>query len=348
MNLKKNASSIIFALYICLIAASCQRSTDIPGNTNPPPPPPPTGELLPPPIPPAGKLYVGAFCNQLQDIDNPRDPVQMAASVFALERDLGHPLSIITHYYSANTTVNDTVLASDAKYGRIPIITLTSGGDADGTLAGERDAMFIERAKDFKKYGKPVFLRYFTAMNRPGINGRHDKDLGYVAGQSPEIDSLRADKYVKLWRYVHAIFKAQGATNVAWVWSVGDEKSKWDDYAKPYYPGNDYVDWIGLNGYNQHDDTDAKFTERFAPFFNYWLAQTGKPLMMTETGGPTNTQSQANWLNEAHANIQARIPGLKALNYFNSIGSLNNFFLTGNGLQAFINMANDPAFSYRP
>lgn len=334
-------NSLFLVFFLIISLCGCTKNTDENTSQNP-------TTLSQPSIPPAGKLYVGAFCNQLQNPDNPRDPAQMAASVIALEKDLGHSLAIITHYYSANSTIESDELAADAKNGRIPIITLTSGGDADATLAGERDEMFRERAREFKKFGKPIFLRYFTAMNRPGINGRHDKDLGYVVGASPETDALRAAKYVKLWRYVYDIFKSEGATNVAWVWSVGDEKSKWDDFAKPYYPGNDYVDWIGLNGYNQHEDTDAIFTERFAPFFNYWLQQTGKPEMMTETGGPTNTQSQANWLNEAHANIQATIPGLKALNYFNSIGSLNNFFLTGNGLQAFINMANDPHFSWRP
>lgn len=346
MKGKKVRVYTLFILVVGFLLVGCSKSTTDPGSSNPPPPPVTT--LTPPPIPPPGKLYVGAFCNQLQDTSNPRDFDGMAASVLALERDLGHPLAIVTHYYSTNTSLNDTVLASDAAHGRIPIITLTSGGDADATLAGERDSMFIARAKDLKNYGKPVFLRYFTAVNRPGINGRHDKDLGYAVGQSPLTDSLRAAKYVALWRYVHRIFKAQGATNIAWVWSVGDEKNKWTDYAKPYYPGDDYVDWIGLNGYNQHEDTDAKLTDRLAPFFNYWLGQTNKPQMITETGGPTNTQSQANWINEGHANIQAKIPGLRALNYFNSIGSLNNFFLTGEGLKAFVNMANDPNFSYRP
>lgn len=338
------SSLIVFMVYAMLF--SCKKNGGSPRIIDQPP-----VTTLAPPLPPSGKLYVGAFCNQLQDTTDPRNPTGMAVSVLAMERELGHPLAIITHYYNTTTSLNDTVLASDAKNGRIPIITLTSGGDANTTLAGKRDSIFIARAKDFKNFGKPIFIRYFTAMNRPGVGDRHNKDLGYDLGKSPPEDSLRAAKYVELWRYVYNIFKAQGATNVAWVWSVGDEKEEWtDDYAEAYYPGNEYVDWIGLNGYNQHDNPKAgPFTVRFAPFFNFWWNKTAKPEMMTESGSPTNTQSQVNWLTEAHANIQAKIPGLKAFNYFNSIGSSgHNFFLSGDGLAAYVKMANDPNFSFRP
>lgn len=334
---------MLFFFIAMALVAGCRKDTGNSGSQEPPP----TGVLFPPPIPPTGKLYVGAFCNQLQDTSNPRDNGLMALAVQDMENRLGHPLAIITHYYSFYTPLYDTVLASDAAHGRIPIITLTSGGNADQILAHERDSVIIAQAQNLIKFGKPVFLRYFSEMNRPGVNGRHDKDLGYVAGESPQTDSLRAAKYIALWRYVHDIFKAQHATNVAWVWSASDAGTKMVDFAKPYYPGDDYVDWIALNGYNEHAESNAQFTIRFAPFFNYWLSHN-KPEMMTETGSPTNTQAQVNWINLAHSNIQSQIPGLKAYNYFNSIGPLNNFILTGDGLNAFINMANDPHFSYRP
>lgn len=288
---------------------------------------------------------MGAFCNQLQDPNNPRDPSNQASAVVDMENRLGHHLSIITHYYSFYTPLDDAVLASDKANNRIPIITLTSGGNADAILSHIRDSVIIAQAQNLVKFGKPIFLRYFSEMNRHGINDNHDKDLGYVANESPEIEKLRGEKYIALWRYVHDIFKAHHATNVAWVWSPSDAGGKIVDYAKNYYPGDDYVDWIALNGYNEHAEKVTSFTQKYADYFNYWFSHN-KPEMMTETGSPTNMQAQVNWITLAHQNIQTQIPGLKAFNYFNSIGPLNNFILTGEGLNAFINMANDPDFSY--
>lgn len=311
--------------------------------------------LGPPPIPPGNLLYVGAFCNQLQDSLDPRNPDAQAAAILALERDLGHPLPIVTHYYNHRTSLTNDVLAADAAHGRIPIITLTSGGPADSTLAGKNDSIFRLRARELKAFGKPVFLRYFTAMNKNGDGNRHSKDLnGIMVGVN---EPARGALYIELWRYVRNLFLAEGATNVAWVWSVGDQKDEWKTgpypYASVYYPGDDYVDWIGINAYQQREVDDyTPFIQRIKPFHDYWWERTNqtKPLLITETGAPKRTQTQTDWIINAHRFAQDSLPGLKAYNYWNSRGTVsdNEFFLEAKGLAKYIKMANDPTFSYLP
>ena len=57
--------------------------------------------------------------------------------------------------------------------------------------------------------------------------------------------------YVQMWQRVRAIFSQKGfdARNVQWIWAVNHEDvGPWR--AEDYYPGDEYVDWIGIDGYN--------------------------------------------------------------------------------------------------
>ena len=55
--------------------------------------------------------------------------------------------------------------------------------------------------------------------------------------------------YVRAWRHVHNIFLEVGATNVIWVWSPNVINPMPRVPLKPLYPGDSYVDWIGVVGY---------------------------------------------------------------------------------------------------
>ena len=59
-------------------------------------------------------------------------------------------------------------------------------------------------------------------------------------------------QYVEMWRHVVDIFKQEGVNNVEWVWCpncMSNPFAPWND-AKNFYPGDEYVDWIGIDGYS--------------------------------------------------------------------------------------------------
>ncbi|MEL5892424.1 glycosyl hydrolase [Bacteroides sp. GD17] len=58
-----------------------------------------------------------------------------------------------------------------------------------------------------------------------------------------------ADAYKKLWIYMFDFFKEQGINNLIWVWTT---QTKDDEF----YPGDDYVDIVGRDIYNQKSGTD--------------------------------------------------------------------------------------------
>jgi beta-mannanase len=59
------------------------------------------------------------------------------------------------------------------------------------------------------------------------------------------------DEYILAWRHVHDIFsnKSLDSTRPQWIWSVNYQDS--GNYkAEEYWVGDNYVDWLGLDGYN--------------------------------------------------------------------------------------------------
>jgi mannan endo-1,4-beta-mannosidase len=113
-------------------------------------------------------------------------------------------------------------------------------------------------------------------------------------------------EYVRAWRHVHEIFTRIGAKNVIWVWSPN---IVWNNSANlaELYPGNSYVDWIGLSGYY-----GTPGTLRYKPFnatFSQTIAQlrrfTNKPLVITETGATNVNGLMAHWITQMFQQLPA-------------------------------------------
>ena len=99
-------------------------------------------------------------------------------------------------------------------------------------------------ASEAKAWGHPFFLRFASEMNGSWVSWS-ERHSGNSAGQ-----------FVQAWRHVHDIFTSVGATNVTWVWCPNTENA----YTTPLedlYPGNAYVDWAGIDGYNFSTDLDG-------------------------------------------------------------------------------------------
>jgi mannan endo-1,4-beta-mannosidase len=87
--------------------------------------------------------------------------------------------------------------------------------------------------------------------------------------------------FVAAWRLIHALFVGAGATNVIWIWNPNVISAS-PVPLQPYYPGNSYVDWIGLTGYFPMTGATT-FTELFGPTMTEIRQFTGKPFIIVET-----------------------------------------------------------------
>jgi hypothetical protein len=137
--------------------------------------------------------------------------------------------------------------------------------------------------------------------------------------------SLAPEGYTDAWRRAHDIFQEAGATNVEWVWSPNIEScpNEPGNAADLYYPGDEYVDWVSVDGYNFGDNHDEyhrwqSFEEVYSGVLDrYRLQYSHKKAIISEFGSaPGQGKQRATWIREAYAALE-RYPQVKAVIWFN-------------------------------
>lgn len=127
------------------------------------------------------------------------------------------------------------------------------------------------------------------------------------------------------WRRIKTIFDEANADNVEWVWSpnVVSIPRTSDNDMHLYYPGDRFVDWISLDGYNFGDHhSEWHRWQSFAEVYEQPLAALlekypSKPIIISEFGSaPGQPGQKAQWIRDAYKYIQG-IPQIKAAIWFN-------------------------------
>lgn len=110
---------------------------------------------------------------------------------------------------------------------------------------GSFDVFFNEFAASASAYGKPVIVRYAWEMNGTWFPwSPYSNRIGkryYDVGNTPE-------NYVSAWKHVYTQVKSK-APNVLFYWCA-NKVSGPNDYLTRFYPGNNYVDFVGFDAYN--------------------------------------------------------------------------------------------------
>ena len=178
-------------------------------------------------------------------------------------------------------------------------------------INGNHDAYIRQWATDAKNWGYPFFLRFDYEMN------------GDWNPWSESMNGNSAGQYIQAWKHVHDIFTQVGATNVTWVWCPNIE-SPGATSIDGLYPGDTYVDWTCMDGYNWGTNPARPigwqtFSQVFKPTYDHILriAPT-KPMMIGETSSSEYGGSKAAWITDALAvQLPINFPNVKALAWFN-------------------------------
>jgi hypothetical protein len=132
---------------------------------------------------------------------------------------------------------------------------------------------------------------------------------------SPDMNpNLTTADFVDAWRHVVDIFRAVGASNVSWAWVVNSYPQQTDEPVIAYWPGDDYVDWVGADIYDvspSHwlNGPYGVATAHHKPFF---IGEFG---IRHEFSQLTPTQQQ-NWLGSMFDYFESHA-AVKAISYFN-------------------------------
>ncbi len=154
-------------------------------------------------------------------------------------------------------------------------------------IKGEYDDYIDFFARELKKWGKPVILRFAHEMN---LSSYH------WGVKLEDYNENYPGLYQKAFRYVVSIFKKEGAENVFFAFCPNADaapREKWNTL-KNYYPGDRYVDILGLDGYNFDG---RSFEDIFSSSFHEMKAINDKmPFFIFETAGAENKKV---WIDEA-------------------------------------------------
>jgi len=191
--------------------------------------------------------------------------------------------------------------------GALNLVDIGTGSDSLAAIAGgSRDAYWRTFAQEAAADGHPFFLRFDWEMNGGW----------FPWGTTSSNQNTPAD-YVAAWRHVHDIFAAEGATNVTWVWCPNLAYSGSVPYSQ-LYPGDAYVDWTGLDGYNK-GSSSTSFSSLYGQSYNDLLqiAPT-KPIMIGEIASLEYAPGvKANWITNMLNVLPTSFPQVKALVWFN-------------------------------
>jgi beta-mannanase len=216
----------------------------------------------------------------------------------------------------------DVRLVSDRGY--LPMLTWEpwAGVAADpawslrsAILSGQNDAYIDRWAHGLSEYGLPVLLRFAHEM--------HDQTYPWAIG----INGNTPSDYVDAWRHVRAIFARYKTDNVKWIWNpntMGTTVAS--DYLPIYrglYPGDDLVDWIGLDIFNTGPSVNwgapywRTFDDLLSEPYKAITAVSSRPLILPEIGTAELGGSKSEWTARAMSpQLLASFPRLKAMVWF--------------------------------
>ncbi len=152
------------------------------------------------------------------------------------------------------------------------------------------------RPRGEKTRGRRFYFRPAHEMNGNWFpwsavdSSRIDTNVGEsesTDAPGPDPTAGTPEDYVEMWRRIHDIFSntEMDETNIQWMWApnvdeIGGVRTE------RYYPGDQYVDWVGLDGFNFGGTqiySDWRTPEElFSPMLNRMRELTSKPIALTE------------------------------------------------------------------
>jgi len=159
-------------------------------------------------------------------------------SVAETNRAIGTVPAIHLTYVSwADGWTHEPVLADDAEREQTSLINWEPvDADFHKIIDGDYDDLIEAQGKGARDLTRPVLLDFAAEMNEAEGWGGHDPAL-----------------YVAAYRHVHDLIAHYADDKIAWVWAPNNTDSDGAPPAIDYYPGDAYVDWTGIDGYNWGD-----------------------------------------------------------------------------------------------
>lgn len=257
-------------------------------------------------------LFKGSMGVVVDDYSNKK------GTITALEKKLGISISTISFFKQFGDRVNKNISPADLdyvkKYNRKILIAWEPWNSTEQNnqetdylkeiAEGKHDEYIRSFARDINKSGIATTIRFGHEMNGDW----------YPWGR-------RAEEYKIAYRHIFNIFRNEKASNTSFMWSVNISENPPD--LDKFYPGDDYVDIIGIDGFNFGTTQDyggwRSFSELFGPTYDYLSEKYDKPISIAETASTEHGGNKAEWISEMFKNLALSYPEIKEVIWFNII-----------------------------
>ncbi|QOR34912.1 endoglucanase [Clostridium sp. 'deep sea'] len=179
-------------------------------------------------------------------------------------------------------------------------------------LQGDYDEFLNSYAKQVKAFNHPILFRLNNEMN------------GDWCVYSSYYSSKDTELYKEVWRYIYNIFKQNKVDNALWVWNPHDLSFPgftWNHYLN-YYPGDEFVDLVGITGYNTGTYFEGEvwrdFKQVYVALYKEYHELFEQPFIITEFGSNSVGGDKVNWINEMFNNIK-QFSNIKVAIWWNGI-----------------------------
>lgn len=184
--------------------------------------------------------------------------------------------------------------------------------------SGAQDAYIKSWADSAKAENHTIYVRLMHEMNGNWY------PWGYgVNGNTPTM-------YVNAFQHVVKIFQNEGANNVQFIWcvstsSANSTSTKVDANDKDFFPGDNYISWVAMDGYNRSQTNPKSFSDIFSSTYSTLTNISQRPVMIPEVAtveDPNNPNAKADWITTTFLNtVPNNFPKIKAILYFDSKGN---------------------------
>jgi mannan endo-1,4-beta-mannosidase len=248
-----------------------------------------------PPHPPPVR-YLGVYESQV---------LRSYAGVDQFGQAIGRQPDIVSYYSAWHEPFQASFAATAAKHGAVPLVQINPYHISLAAIAsGRYDSYLSAFATAIRSYGWRVILSFGHEMNGYWYSWGHRHT-------SPAM-------FVAAWRHIVRLFRRLGAVNVTWLWTVNVINKKHNNIPDPapWWPGNAFVTWVGIDGY--YHQANWKFVPLFGPTIAAVRELTRAPILIAETGAASNAHQPAK-IADLFAGVRAY--DLLGFLWFNSVGN---------------------------
>ncbi len=262
---------ILAGLALAMALAACGSSAlyGVPGAEQPSPAPARPYDVSALLDPAAGK-FLGVEAPGAPDSLNPVRSFATAA---------GARPNLIGEYVSWNDPVDTQSWINAWSYGALYYMVWEPYNTTVAAIADGRSDAYITRvAQQVRALNMPLAISFGHEMN----------GFWYPWGTT----GATAAQFVAAWRLIHRLFTAADARNVIWVWNPNVISAEPQLDLAAYYPGDAYVDWVGITGYFSATGPDT-FDGLYGPTMQEIRGFTAKPFIIAETAVQTGPDAVA-------------------------------------------------------